>query len=510
MLQLQDLHTFSAVAIQCHDNPDADAIACAFALGRYFERRGTPVKLFYAGPRAISKPNLMLFIEALSIPLHFTGDGVRHVGALFPDSASTLLVTVDCQYGAGNVRRVDGGAVCVIDHHIKEKDLAQMEHIEPHLGSCSTVVWKLLRQAGFDCNANPDVATALYYGLYTDTNSFAELFHPADRDMIDELLFDAKLVKLLKGCNLSREELLIAGKALHTTQYDETLGTAIFEADPCDPNILGFISDLALQVKNVNVTVGFSPLGNGVKLSLRSATPAVMANELADRLTEGCGSGGGNREKAGGFFHLPEGEESAMNFIGSRLAGYFAAYDTIVAGEYIPDTSAMRRYTKKNLPLGYVRLTDLYPEGTDVVVRTLEGDADFVVSPDTYLMIGVQGETYPISREKFEKTYVEEEGTFAFMPAVMTEDFYTPTVKDKEHFVSRELLPHARPCGGSGRNVIHARPLARATKVFTPWYTEGYMYGKPGDYLAARGDDTADVYIIAASIFAISYDPVME
>lgn len=508
MLRLEDLHGFTAVAIQCHDNPDADAIASAFALGRYFELRGIPVRLFYSGARAVSKPNLTMLIEELGIPVAFTGDDARNVKALFPGHDDVLLVTADCQYGAGNVRLVESGLVCVIDHHIKEKDLARFERIEPYLGSCATVVWKLLRQAGFDFAAHPDVATALYYGLYTDTNSFAELFHPMDRDMLEGLRFDAKLIRRLKGSNLAKDELLIAGKALHSTRYVDEHGAAVFEADPCDPNILGFISDLALQVRDVDVTVGFSPVNHGIKLSLRSASPEVMASELAAYLTEGYGSGGGNREKAGGFLRLPESEGEAGKFLSRRLTGYFAAYDKIVVGEYRPDTSLMRRYKKKNLPLGYVRLTDLYPEGTEVVVRTLEGDAAFAVSPDTYLMIGVQGEAYPISRAAFEKTYREENGAFSFMAAAVTEAFYAPTVKDKVRHESVELLPRARPCRAFGESFIYARPLERDTKVFTFWYADGYMHGKSGDYLAARGDNPGDVYIIAAAIFDLSYEPV--
>ena len=508
MLHLEDLHAFSAVAIQCHDNPDADAMASAFALGRYFETRGTPVKLFYAGAFAIGKPNLTLFRDALHMPLAFAGDEVRSVNDLFPGVTDALLITADCQHGAGNVRMMAGDAVCVIDHHIKEKDLARFERIEPYLGSCATVVWKLLREAGFDFSAHPDVATALYYGLYTDTNSFAELFHPMDRDMLEDLRFDAGLIRQLKGSNLAKEELLVAGRALSGTRYEDELGAAVFEAEPCDPNILGFVSDLTLQVRNVDVTVGFNQVNQGVKLSIRSATPEVMANELAAYLTQGFGNGGGNREKAGGFLKVPETEGAPGDFLRKRLAGYFASYDTIVSGEYEPDTSAMRRYRKKNLPLGYVRLTDIYPEGTEVVVRTLEGDASFAVSPETYLMIGVQGEAYPISREKFAKTYREEEGTFAFTPAAVTEAFYAPTVKDRVYHAPVELMPHARPCRAAGETFIYARALLRNTKVFTPWYADGYMYGKPGDYLAARGDDARDVYIIAAAIFDLSYEAV--
>ena len=31
---------------------------------------------------------------------------------------------------------------------------------------------------------------------------------------------------------------------------------SVFEAEPCDPNVLGFISDLALQVDNIDVRFG--------------------------------------------------------------------------------------------------------------------------------------------------------------------------------------------------------------------------------------------------------------
>ncbi|EIC20859.1 DHH family phosphoesterase [Thiorhodovibrio frisius] len=510
MLHLQDLHDFPAVVIQCHNIPDADTIASAFALGRYFEQRGTPVKLVYAGPCPISKPNLARFVEALDIPLVYLRDASRDQLSLFPNEPDRLLITVDCQHGAGNVQLIENDAVCVIDHHIKEKDLARFELIEPYLGSCSTVIWKLLQQAEFDFSANPDVATALYYGLYTDTNSFAELFHPMDRDLLDHLDFDAKLIKELKGCNLAKEELTITGEALHRARYDDARGAAIFEAPPCDPNILGFISDLAMQVQDVNVIVGFTPISGGIKLSLRSATAEVMANELAGFLTEGRGSGGGNKEKAGGFLSLPESDTGAGDFLSHRLAKYFDNYDKIISGAYQPDTTDMPRYKKKPLQQGYVRLSDLYSEGTEVIVRTLEGDASFTVSADTYLMIGVQGEAYPIDRQKFERSYIQEDGTFSFLPAAMTEAFYAPTVKDKLRHESIDLLPHARPCKASGETFIHASPLERNTKVFTPWYADGYMHGKPGDYLAVRSDSNSDLYIIAAPIFQLSYEPLPD
>ena len=52
-------HFFTqSVTIQCHDNPDADAIASGFALYKYFLSLGRQVQLVYAGRNQIHKSNL--------------------------------------------------------------------------------------------------------------------------------------------------------------------------------------------------------------------------------------------------------------------------------------------------------------------------------------------------------------------------------------------------------------------------------------------------------------------
>ena len=66
----------------------------------------------------------------------------------------------------------------------------------------------------------------------------------------------------------------------------------------------------------------------------------------------------------------------------------------------------MTPYRKCQLTLGYVKSTDLLPAGTQVNIRTLEGDLDVLIQEDIYVMIGVQGEVYPIKKAKFESSYL--------------------------------------------------------------------------------------------------------
>mgnify|MGYP001146172483 FL=1 len=102
-MKLTDLQHYQSVTIQCHDNPDADAIASGFALYKYFLSLGRQVQLVYAGRNQIHKSNLLLMVDKLNIPIIYIGD-IRAYSEQEPAGKTPgLLITVDCQYGAGNV-----------------------------------------------------------------------------------------------------------------------------------------------------------------------------------------------------------------------------------------------------------------------------------------------------------------------------------------------------------------------------------------------------------------------
>lgn len=115
-------------------------------------------------------------------------------------------------------------------------------------------------------------------------------------------------------------------------------------------------------------------------------------------------------------------------------------------------------------------------------------------------MIGILGEVYPIKAEKFNRSYSLTDENFE------TDLFtYSPTIKNKIPGDSAEIIKFAKACVAEGENYVYARQITKNTKVFTAWNTEGYMYGKPGDYIAVRTDDYNDVYIIRKDIFEKTY-----
>ena len=95
-LTLNALTSYDDIIIQCHDNPDADALASGMALHRYLTARGKHPRFIYGGRNEVSKSNLLLMIEHLQIP-------VTHVSRLAPGYKPELLVTVDCGISAAGV-----------------------------------------------------------------------------------------------------------------------------------------------------------------------------------------------------------------------------------------------------------------------------------------------------------------------------------------------------------------------------------------------------------------------
>ncbi|MBO4266508.1 MAG: DHH family phosphoesterase [Lachnospiraceae bacterium] len=496
-MRLKDLENFNKITIQCHDNPDPDALASAYGLYRYFEQIGKDVRIIYSGQYRIKKTNLLLMISELKIPVSYYAPDAGKVDG--------LLITSDCQYGQGNVTRLEADDIAIIDHHNGTSELALSE-IHPELGSCSTLVWKLMLDEGYDVLSDRAVCTALYYGLMTDTGSFSELSHPLDKDMRDCLIINEAQIRLFTNSNISLEEMRITGEALAGYACISNYSCGLLKADDCDPNILGIISDMALQVAEFNVVVAYGHVSGGYKLSIRSCTREVMADDFVKAITDGVGSGGGHDFKAGGFISedklgVKYPDTSIKEYLDMAIRQYFESFSIIFAAEYEPDMSVFAKYGKNQLTLGYIDPTTFLEKNTRIKIRTLEGDTDLVVDGSFYLMVGILGEVYPMAISKFDTSYQKIAAPYDRKLE------YTPRIYAEPDGRVYDLYEHILSCIPTGSSYIMAAKLDKNVKLFTKWYEEKYMKGEMGDYIACREDDLHDFYIIRKDIFDITYSP---
>ena len=350
-----------------------------------------------------------------------------------------------------------------------------------------------------------DVQTALYYGLFTDTNSLAEIGHPSDKDMLESLAPDLSLINRMKNANITLADMETAGLALLRTSHNAVFHYSVTAVKPCDPNILGFVSDLAIQVDAVSSCVVFNIINQGIKFSVRSCVQDVMANEMAAFIAADVGSGGGHVSKAGGFIaesalRLQEPTLSAEAFLLKRVHQYFTDFDIINSRSHNIDTAAMSKYQKKPVTLGYVPSLAIAESGSEIRVRTLEGDLDILASDNVYIMIGIQGEVYPIERSVFEASYDTTDAAITLIAD------YIPRVYLSASEQNFEIIERAAGCVAKSHVSVLATPTEKLTKVFTKWHDAGYLAGQPGDYLVLKESDHSDVYLVRSDIFNQLYE----
>ena len=491
-MKLSELLSYPEIVIQCHDNPDADALASGAALMWYFQKMGKKARFIYRGHNEITKSNLKIMVNELHIPIEYAPDLQKVNG---------LLINVDCQYGQRNVTETQADTIAVIDHHQVTSPLPELSEVRGNLGSCATVVWNLIRQEGLNPNDDKDLSTILYYGLYTDTNRLSEVSHPLDRDMLDNLTsVQRTLITRMCNANISLGELKISGKAILDYQYYDSHHYLILQAEPCDPNILGVISDFSLETDSVDVCLAYYVSNLEVKFSVRSCVKEVHANELAAFLAEGYGGGGGHIFKAGGSLRPEKLDADPATIFQKRMEEYFDMFTILYSKETVLDTSNMKLYQKLPQEVGAVHMTDLFDPGTRVEVRTLEGDINTIVEEDSYLMIGIEGEVYPINRKKLLDSYKELNKPF-------DRTFeYAPSVTDLSNGSKKNVMEFAKAVISNGGGRIYARPLENHIKLFTVWDEEKYYLGRPGDYIAVREGDPHDIYIIKGGLFDQLYE----
>ncbi len=518
-MKLENLLDFNDIVIQCHDKPDADAIASGFVLLKYLEQNGKSPRLVYTGPQKVTRGSLNEMLKVFKIPL-------TYVEKL--EEEPELLITVDCRAGERNVTALPCRELAVIDHHTvkAEETLPKLCEVRTELegyASCATVLWAMLKEAGFPIEADAELSTILYYGLYMDSQELKSV-RKMDKEMLDSLVYDVDIVTRLQSVNLSLEEIGIIGRAYNNLHINERHRYAVAQAESCDPDLLGIVGDELMKVAEVDISAAYCMLdeNQGVKVSVRCRRRGHSAADLIHWLVRSMGNdGGGAPSKAAG--RLPRafldeacaGDDwddlsgAAGRLIYKRLADYFEIPPKqIQTGEYDPRKltqfcdSEAALYRKKKIPVGYVRAADLFPVGEEILIRMLEGDVKKTVMPELFFMIGVDGETYHNTEEHLRKNYDLSDEPFS----INSRSPWQPKVYRYADREVKWLAPYARKCVAKDGARIWAAQLNCRVRALTKWGE--WHLGEAGDWLVSQEADRQDIYIIQGSIFKRTYEPV--
>ncbi|MGN8964380.1 DHH family phosphoesterase [Bariatricus sp. HCP28S3_D3] len=281
---------YKSICIQCHNNPDPDALASALGLYTFFTDHGIDTRIVYGGRQSIKKKNLLYMMEVCEIL-------AEHIVEL---PKTELLMMVDAQYGQGNAQIFEASEIAAVDHHTLYMEKTDKTFIDNTYQSCSTIVWELLKEEGYSVKDNRKLRIAFLYGLYTDTSSYVDLYKEKDCAMRSELRDDYPELERLKKSCMTVGDLMIAGDALNNCYFNTERRYLIISAMHCEQSILGIIGDMAIMVDAAKVSVSFTDVDNGYQISVRSCDWDYPANIVAEKLCKNIGNGGGHKDKAGG------------------------------------------------------------------------------------------------------------------------------------------------------------------------------------------------------------------
>jgi nanoRNase/pAp phosphatase (c-di-AMP/oligoRNAs hydrolase) len=280
------------IFIQPHNVPDPDAIAASLGLYYLLNHRGlAKVKIVY--DQEIEKANSLKMLELFNVPVIRLADA-HTLGA------EDWAVLVDVQKGNSNITDLATDEVATIDHHeYKGNQGYRFEDVRPDAGSCSAIISEYF----FENNiAVPqEIATALLYGIFMDTDNLARGASTLDIDMFYKLYSLSDITKIveLRGNEISIRDLNLYAEAFKTVEIYDELG--FLRLVSTNDSLLGAASDIVVSVSGVNIVVAYAIRDMGIKLSIRSTSPRIKANDLVRYLVEGVGVGGGHNHMAGGF-----------------------------------------------------------------------------------------------------------------------------------------------------------------------------------------------------------------
>lgn len=278
------------VFLQPHNVPDPDAIASCAGLRYLLERRGIASEIVY--DRELEKVDALLMLEVFGIAM-------THADRAETMDARDWTVLVDVQKGSSNVSDLITEEVAVIDHHERGSDTScRFMEIRPEVGACSSIIASWFFENDIDPPAN--IAGALVFGIMKDTENLTRSVSELDMEMIYRLFhnYDPSMIRKLNGSQLTMSDLRHYAEAFRSVETYGQLG--FMRLDCSDDSLLGSASDIVLSLNTVRVAVSWSVRDSGIKLSVRSETPAVASNGLVRAIVEGIGVGGGHAHMAGG------------------------------------------------------------------------------------------------------------------------------------------------------------------------------------------------------------------
>ncbi len=301
---LESLEKHRRILILIKGSPDPDAIASSFAISSICAELGITASI--VSEKKLSLPENRNFVRALKIPISYIPPepDVNDFDAyIVTDSQSPIA--------AGITGKLPCAAF--IDHHEPGGEEIEAEFMiqDTNAGSTSTIMALILRDLGreLDPGVMAHVATALVYGVYTDTDKYSHAGE-LDYEALDYLsrYSDAGLFNTISSTRLSKTTLQLLKRAVtHGQVYRDWLLAGVGYVDAEHRDSIAIIADFLIRREKTEVVVVFAVIEDSkrdrltVDASLRSSREQIDLNEIIRGITP---EGGARKFKGAYQIHL--------------------------------------------------------------------------------------------------------------------------------------------------------------------------------------------------------------
>jgi nanoRNase/pAp phosphatase (c-di-AMP/oligoRNAs hydrolase) len=277
------------VPILIHDDPDPDAVSSALAVVELLGGKPDHTPIVTLDP--MTRPENRRMAELLQIRVtEITREELMQFDR---------VITVDTQ--PTGLQREGRPRFAVIDHHPQESGYdAELSDIRPQYGATATMLTEYLRAVD-GSRIHRELATALLFGIRTDTDSLIRGVTPADVGAYAYLqsLADVQLMRRFDRPSYGRETAQAFGDALAGAVYDnELMVVHLGQIAADEAHVLADLADFCLTVENITWVVAAAEHEDELILTIRHTGTGAGAGPLARAIAVLGGSGGGHATMA--------------------------------------------------------------------------------------------------------------------------------------------------------------------------------------------------------------------
>lgn len=156
----QTINKANSIALFCHIDPDFDCLCSMYALREGLVSLGKTVSMFTHEKFAKNQKAML-------------DESLVKIGGFNPDKFD-LIMTVDTpsldRLGAYGDAISNHNNIIKIDHHASRGDFANISFVATNRSSCCEIIYDLLKY--LKVKLTPNLASIIYCGVFSDTNSF--------------------------------------------------------------------------------------------------------------------------------------------------------------------------------------------------------------------------------------------------------------------------------------------------------------------------------------------------